>query len=155
MPWDLPRWGMAAPTDPYEGSDFTVDLGTGEEVRFSRVDLPVAHVDEVAYRSGTDRSNEPRMQPGRAGYSRLVLTRSLTSDLSLWTWWKAARDGDPHVDRDVRVRLLDATRSPVLAWRFRNAFPAAYRVSPLVAASNELVLETVELVFDSMDVEAT
>ena len=85
VPRDLPRCGMAAPTDPFDGSDFTVDLGTGEEVRFSRVDLPVAHVDEVAYRSGADRSNEARMQPGRAGYSRLVLTRGLTTDLSLYS----------------------------------------------------------------------
>ena len=53
------------------------------------------------------------------------------------------------------TRLLDAARSPVLAWRFRNAFPAAYRLSPLVATSSEVVLETVELVFDSMDAEAT
>ncbi len=42
----------------------------------------------------------------------------------------------------------------VLTWRFRNAFPVVYRLSPLDAAASDLVIETVELAFDSMDVEA-
>jgi putative pantetheine hydrolase len=49
--------------------------------------------------------------------------------------------------------LLDATGQLVLTWKFRNAFPAVYRVSPLDATSSDLVIETVELAFDSMDVE--
>jgi phage tail-like protein len=57
------------------------------------------------------------------------------------------------VDRDVRVRLFDATRQPVLTWRFRNAFPVVYRLSPLEAASSDAVIETIELAFDSMDTE--
>ena len=66
----------------------------------------------------------------------------------------ASRGGDPSVDRDVRVKLLDATHQPVLTWRFRNAFPAVYRLSPLDASSSDVVEETVELAFDSMDAEA-
>ena len=107
-----------------------------------------------AYRSGADRTHEPRKQPGLASYTRLVLSRGLTADLDLWTWWKAARDGDPNVDRTVRVRLLDGSRQPVLVWKFRNAFPAVYRIGPLEASASDVVVETVELAFDSMDAEA-
>ena len=145
---------MAAPPEPFEGSNFTVDLGTGDDTSFTRVELPVAELDEVAYRSGADRTNEPRKQPGLASYTRLVLSRGLTADLDLWTWWKAARDGDPNVDRTVRVRLLDPSRQPVLVWKFRNAFPAVYRIGPLEASASDVVVETVELAFDSMDAEA-
>ena len=52
------------------------------------------------------------------------------------------------------VRLLDGTGQLVMTWLFRNAFPAVYRVSPLDAASSDVVLETLELAFDTMDVEA-
>jgi phage tail-like protein len=145
---------MAAPTpSPFEGSNFIVDLGAGDDTSIARVDFPVALLDEVAYRSGNDKTAEPRKQPGLASYSHLVLHRGLTTNLDLWNWWELAREGDPTVDRDVRVRLLDAGRQPVLAWRFRNAFPAVYRLSPLDAASNDIVVETVELAFDSMDTE--
>ena len=145
---------MAAHPDPFEGSHFVVDLGTGDDASIARVDLPVAVLDEVAHRSGNDKAAEPRKQPGLASYSHLVLHRGLTTNLDLWNWWEQARNGDPSVDREVRVKLLDAAHQPVLTWRFRNAFPAVYRLSRLDAASSDVVIETVELAFDSMDVEA-
>jgi phage tail-like protein len=144
---------MAAHPDPLEGSHFLVDFAGTDDASFSHVDLPVAVLDEVAYRSGNDKANEPRKQPGLASCSHLVLSRGLTPNLDLWNWWEAARNGDPAVDRDVVVRLLDATGQLVLTWKFRNAFPAVYRVSPLDATSSDLVIETVELAFDSMDLE--
>ncbi|SDP43253.1 conserved hypothetical phage tail region protein [Pedococcus dokdonensis] len=140
--------------DPFEVSNFLVDYGGASGAStFSHVDLPVAVLDEIAYRSGNDRANEPRKQPGLASYSHLVLTRGLTSDLDLWTWWESTRNGDAS-DRDVQVRLLDSTGQLVMVWMFRNAFPAVYRVSPLDAASSDVVLETLELAFDTMDIEA-
>lgn len=144
---------MASHPDPLEGSNFIVDFAGTDDASFSHVDLPVALLDEVAYRSGDDRANEPRKQPGLASYSHLVLSRGLTTNLDLWSWWEAARDGDPTVDRNVVVKLLDGTGQLVLTWKFRNAFPAVYRLSPLDAASSDPVIETVELAFDSMDVE--
>lgn len=145
---------MAAPADPFEGSNFQVEINGLVSASFSKVELPQAVVDEVAHRSGTDKTSASRKAPGLSHYSHLVLTRGLTTDLELWRWWTAARDGDPSVDRDVTVRLLDATRSPVLSWRFHNAFPVVYRVTPLDAASSDAVLEAVELAFDAMDAEA-
>ena len=144
---------MASHPDPLEGSNFLVDFAGTDDASFSHVDLPVALLDEVAYRSGDDKANEPRKQPGLASYSHLVLSRGLTTNLDLWNWWEAARNGDPTVDRNVVVRLLDGTGQLVLTWKFRNAFPAVYRLSPLDAAASDLVVETVELAFDSMDVE--
>jgi phage tail-like protein len=145
---------MAAHPDPFEGSNFVVDIAAGDDASFSRVELPLAVVDEVAYRSGNDKSNETRKQPGLASYSHLVLSRGLTTNLDLWNWWETARNGDAAVDRDVVVKLLDSTRQLVMIWRFRNAFPVVYRLSPLDAAASDLVVETVELAFDSMDTEA-
>ncbi|KRF28486.1 phage tail protein [Phycicoccus sp. Soil802] len=144
---------MASHPDPLEGSNFLVDFAGTDDASFSHVDLPVALLDEVAYRSGDDKANEPRKQPGLASYTHLVLSRGLTTNLDLWNWWEAARNGDPTVDRNVVVRLLDGTGQLVLTWKFRNAFPAVYRLSPLDAAASDLVVETVELAFDSMDVE--
>jgi phage tail-like protein len=146
---------MPQTPEPFEGSNFVVDLGTGTERPFARVDLPVAVLDEISHRSGSDRSNESTKQPGLASYSHLVLHRGLTTDLELWEWWEAARDGDPSVDRDVLVRLLDDQGQPRLAWRFRNAFPVVHRIAPLDAIVGGVLMETVELAFDTMDAEAS
>ena len=145
---------MAAPTPaPFEGSGFTVDFAGHDDSSFSRVELPQAVVDEVLYRSGSDKASGSRKTPGLSHYTHLVLGRPLTANLDLWSWWTAARDGDPAVDRDVTVRLLDSSHAPVLWWLFRNAFPVVHRVTPLDATSSEVLVETVELAFDSMDLQ--
>jgi phage tail-like protein len=139
--------------EPFEASRFSVDLGTGDATLFSRVELPVATLGEVTFRSGSDRTAEARRQPGLASYTHLVLHRALTTNLDLWQWWELARHGDPSVDRNVVVRLLDEVGSPRLTWKFRNAFPVVHRVSTLDGSSSDVVVESIELAFDSMDAE--
>ena len=136
---------------PLRSSSFLVDCGVNRP-EFTAVELPAATLDVVSYRSGSDRGAGASEQPGDLDYGRLVLHRTvMPGDLDLWTWFAAARDGADGVDRDVTVSLLNARLEPVAGWRFRSAFPAAYRISPLDAASDALVTETVELAFDTMD----
>ena len=145
---------MAAPQDPFEGSNFQVEIDGIASAAFSRVELPQAVVDEVAHRSGSDRTSASRKAPGLSHYSHLVLSRGLTANLDLWRWWTSARDGDPSVDANVVIRLLDGTGTSVLAWQFQNCFPVVYRLTPLDASSSDAVVETVELAFDTMEAEA-
>ena len=142
---------------PYEGSNYLVDLGffDPDDIRstFCRIELPDAIVDEVAYRSGNERTQDARKQPGLAKYSHLVLKRGLIGSTDLWEWWKQAREGQPDVDRNITITLLDEERSAVWSWRFRNAFPVNYRVTALDASSSDIVVEELTLTFDSMDIE--
>jgi phage tail-like protein len=142
---------------PYEGSNFLVDMEMFDpsDIRstFFRVELPDAIVDEVAYRSGADRTLDARKQPGLATYSHLVLKRGLIGSTDLWDWWKQAREGQPKLDRNITITLLDEERVPVWTWRFRNAFPVNYRVTALDAGSSDIAVEELTLTFDSMDIE--
>ena len=142
---------------PYEGSNFLVDMGifdpSDTRATFCRVDLPDAIVDEIAYRSGNDRSQDARKQPGLAKYGHLVLTRGLIGSTDLWDWWKQAREGESNVDRNITITLLDEERAPVWSWRFRNAFPVNHRITPLDASSSEIAFEELTVTFDSMDIE--
>ncbi len=65
---------MAAHPDPLEGSNFIVDIAAGDDASFSRVELPQAVVDEVAYRSGNDKSQRDPQAARARSYSHLVLT---------------------------------------------------------------------------------
>jgi phage tail-like protein len=148
---------MAVQRDhPYESSNFLVDLGDGDTASirstFWRVELPDAIIDEIAYRSGNDKTQEARKQPGLAKYGHLLLKRGLLGSTDLWEWWKQAREGQP-VDRNVTVVLLDEERNEVWRWRFRNAFPVNYRVNPLDANCSDPAVEELTLTFDSMDIE--
>ena len=142
---------------PYEGSNFLVDIGTGDptDIRstFFRIELPNAMIDEVAYRSGNDKTQDARKQPGLAKYDHVTLKRGLLGSTDLWDWWKQAREDQPNVDRNVSITLLDEERSAVWIWHFRNAFPVNYRVTPLDASCSDIVIEELTLTFDSMDIE--
>lgn len=142
---------------PYEGSNFLVDMGvfdpTDIRATFFRVELPDAIIDEVAYRNGNEKTQDARKQPGLARYGHLILKRGLIGSTDLWDWWKQAREGQSGVDRNVIVTLLDEERVPVWLWRFRNAFPVNYRVTPLDASYSDVAVEELTLTFDSMDVE--
>ena len=139
--------------EPLESSSFLVEIDGVSTLQCSRVEMPVATVDEVAYRSGSDKTHEARKQPGLASYSHLALHRGFTADRQLWDWWRQARSNDPGVDRSVSVTMLDGTGQPVAAWSFRNAFPVVHRLTALDASSSAAVVETLELTFDTMDLD--
>ena len=144
---------MAVQRDnPYPSFNFIVDAGLGEEVAFSAVELPAAEIETIEYREGADRTNASRRLPGRVRYGNVVLRRGIAGDLALWEWFKAVRDGQL-LRRDVTITLLDEARNPVQRWRFRDAWPTKYDPSDLNAKGNEILIETLELAVESIDVE--
>ena len=55
--------------------------------------------------------------------------------------------------RDISIRLLDETHSPVMIWKVRNAFPVKYNGPFLQAQSNEVAIESLELAHEGISVE--
>ena len=144
---------MATKRDnPYGNFNFVVDLGGGETGGFSEVTLPEAAVDVIEYREGADKHSAVRKLPGRVRYGNLVLRRGVTGATDLYDWWRAVRDGG--LDRrNVTVVLQNDAREPVLAWRVRNAWPVRYACSPLRGDGAEVVVETLELAHEGVELE--
>jgi phage tail-like protein len=138
--------------NPYVNFNFTVDIGAGEGLSFSEVDLPSGELEVISYREGGDKSSTARKLPGRATYANVTLKRGVTGRLELFEWWREVRDGN--LDRrNVTVTLLDEQRSPVQRWLLRNAWPAKLDYSPLNALGNEVVIETLELAHEGFEVD--
>ncbi|MGH3070639.1 MAG: phage tail protein [Gaiellaceae bacterium] len=138
--------------NPYANFNFIVDLGFGEDLLFAEAEIPAAEIEAIEYREGGDRTSAARKLPGRVRYGNVVLRRGISGRLELWEWFKAVRDGQP-ARRDVTITLLDEARSPVQQWRLRDAWPAKFDASDLNAKGNEVVIETLELAVESIDVE--
>ena len=143
---------MAVQRDnPYANFNFVVDLGA-EELAFAEVEIPSAEIELIEYREGADRTNASRKLPGPVRYGNVVLRRGIDGRLALWEWFKAVRDGQP-LRRDVRITLLDEQRQPVQRWNLRDAWPVKYDPSDLNAKGNEVMVETLELVCESIELE--
>jgi phage tail-like protein len=138
--------------NPYPNFNFLVEIGGDTVAGFSEVELPEGRVEVVEYREGSDKTTQPRRLPGRVSHGPLVLRRGLDGRGDLFQWWRAVRDG-AYERRTVVVVLLDEARDPVASWRFRNAWPAAYRPSPLNARGNDVAVETLELAHEGFELE--
>jgi phage tail-like protein len=145
---------MAVQRDrPYGNANFLVDLGDGTDVR-----APAAGFAEVVFPAfvvgaarGVEQADEPGA-PAAAG-ERLILKRGVTGALDLYAWWHKARRGKPPQRRTVQVHLLaDDQATVVFTWRFRHARPVSLSYSPLRAVDGGVLIETLELEFDSVEV---
>jgi phage tail-like protein len=138
--------------NPYANFNFTVEMGLGEAVGFSEVDLPAGEIEVIEYREGNEVESRARKLPGLTKYANVTLKRGVAGDLELFEWWKTIRDGQL-LRRDVRITLLDEQRQPVQRWVLRDAWPAKLDYSTLNALGNEVVIETLELAHEGFETE--
>ena len=144
--------------NPYENYNYLVDLGGGNpqalQAGFSEVLLPETTIDVIEYRNGNERESGARKLPGRVHYSNVTLRRGVIGALDLYQWLDQVRNGDTNALRNVSVMLQNEDRTQVvMTWRFRRAFPARYSFSLLQAKGKEVLIESLELAFDMMDME--
>jgi len=147
---------MAVPRDrPYGSANFAVDLGDGSEgpaAGFAEVIFPVFGITQPALRDD-DRSPPAHVGAAPGAAERLVLKRGVNGALDLYAWWHKARSGKAPQRRTVQVHLLaEDHASVVFSWRFRHARPVSLTYSPLRALDGGVLIETLEIEFDRVEV---
>ena len=88
--------------------------------------------------------------PQAIGHGNLVLERGLVVGSLLAAELKAALTLFQFSPSNVLVNLLDKTSTPVASWLFLNAYPVKWSISDLNATANEVVIETIELTYQTM-----
>ncbi|MBI3367088.1 MAG: phage tail protein [Burkholderiales bacterium] len=131
-----------APERPVTNAHFLVDLGDRADPRaaqagFMEVVFPVFHADD----SGAT-----------PGQQHLTLKRGATGALNLYAWWDQARRGKAPKRRTLKVTLLaDDQQTAVMRWQFSNARPLSLAYSPLNAMEGAVLIETLTLAFDRVE----
>lgn len=91
----------------------------------------------------------PLLFPGETRWEPLIIERLLQPEPSLWGWF--AR-GDA---RDGRIVLLAPNGEPVGAWRLRAGRPSRWWGVDLDAGGRAVAVETLEIVHEGVEWEAT
>jgi phage tail-like protein len=141
---------VPARRDPYKNYSFLVEIDGIASSAFKSVSGLGAEAEVIEYREGSDPLTSSRKLPGRVEYPNVVLRRGLSTSRDLWDWWQTVVDGTVE-RRDVSITLLDDSRTPVLRWHVRNAFPVKIQASDLEAEGNEVVIETIELAHEGLE----
>ena len=142
---------------PYPGSNFLVDLGTGDtqgpDAGLLEVVFPESRVEVIEYRNGNAKTNEVVKIQSLIKYGNVTLKRGVIGSLSWYEWWNEIRNGVQSV-RNVTVSLENEDHSAiVLTWGFIRARPVMYQFSPLNGMGCEAFTETLELAFERLEVE--
>ena len=90
--------------------------------------------------------------PEKISYENLTLERGVFVGSPLVIEFNVAMSLFKFAPSNVLVTLLDNTTIPIASWLFMNAFPVKWSVSDLDATSNDVVIETLELSYQRMQV---
>ena len=133
---------------PLLNANFVVEIGAGKGSGFAEVVFGVFTAKPGAAPPAATAAAAPIAD-------RVLLRRGATGALDLYAWWRQARDGRAPPRRTVTVKLLADDHATVLmTWRFRNAKPVSLAYSPLDALDGSVLMETIELSFDDVEIGA-
>jgi len=88
--------------------------------------------------------------PEEVKYDNLLLERGLTVGSLLSAEFDVAMSQFKFSPANVLVSLLDGAGIPISSWLFMKAYPVKWRISDLDADQNQVVIETMELIYHRM-----
>jgi phage tail-like protein len=141
---------------PHTNAHFLVDLGRGDatdaDAGFCEVVFPEFRIGPAECADRGDAPEAAPLSPTESRSCRLILRRGVTGSRNLYEWWDEARRGTASQPRTVTVHLMTPDlSSPVLTWRFHGARPVCLSYAPLNALLATVLMESVELEFESME----
>jgi phage tail-like protein len=139
---------------PHQSFHFLVEAGFSR-IGFTHVQLPRMERDVIRYREGSDPVDAVRQLPGLLHLGDCVLQRGvIPPDNEFFQWMNTVHFGLAE-RRDIVVNLLNEQHQPTMTWRLRNTFPVGLEWSPLDAQCSGVLIETLRLSVESMDLLAT
>ncbi|QEL17101.1 phage tail protein [Limnoglobus roseus] len=145
---------MADRGDPYEGYNFLVEIDGLSIAGFTQVSGLESRIEVVEYRDGGEKFFPARKLPGKVTYTNIVLKSGITDDTQLYDWhleW--VKRSDSAKRKSIRIVLLDGAGKEKRSWRIREAWPAVYVGPSLNAGSNDVLIQTIELAHEGIDLD--
>jgi phage tail-like protein len=137
-------------TDPYRAYNFKLEIQGVTEGHFTECSGLGAKVDVISYREGGNSQIVHRL-PGQVSYGDLTLRYGLTNSRQLWEWFLTSMRGKVE-RRNISIVLMDNDGvTEVMRWNLINAWVSEWRGAPLDASAREVAIETMMLVFETLE----
>lgn len=135
-------------SDPYRGFNFVVEIDGITEAGFRECSGLDTSTDSVDYREGND-PNHVRKLTGLNKYAPITLKRGIADSDKLWKWRQTVIEGKTE-RKNISIVLLNEAREEKWRWNLRKAWPSKWTGPSLNATSNEVAIETLEIVHEEM-----
>ncbi len=135
--------------DPFRAYNFKLSIGGVTEGHFVECSGLDVKINAIRYREGGTQQVVHAI-PGRVEYGDITLKYGLTRSRELWQWFLTGVQGK--VERKhVSILLLDSEGVvEAMRWDLVNAWPSRWRGAVLDAMTNEVAIESVTLVYETL-----
>ena len=136
--------------DPYRAYNFKLLIEGVTEGHFTEVSGLGVRVEAIQYREAGNAQIVRRI-PGQVTYGPVTLRYGLTNSRELWDWLLTAVQG--RVERkNPSILMLDSEGvTEIMRWNLTNAWPSEWQGAPLDALSHEIAIESLTLVYESIE----
>ena len=136
---------------PYANNRFKVEINGITQANYLEVIIPEVANEVIEYREGAQSTTSVMKQAGLITCGNLILKWGLNGSMELYNWRKLVEQGKlSQAKRNIAVTVMDEEGNDVVKWVFNNAWPSKYKAPDLKATGNEIAVETLEIVFESM-----
>jgi phage tail-like protein len=140
---------------PLPAYNYKVDID-GKTVGFSEVSgLSISHETTTYKESGSGKGPKIMHMPAQGSPVNISLKKGFVTKVSvpiLFKWINSIKLN--RVDKkDIHVRLCDENGDAVVSWKVINAFPTKLDAPSFTADSNDVAIESMELMADGVTIE--
>lgn len=150
QPAETPSQAPGTFKDPYGAYNFKLVIQGVTEGHFTQCSGLGVRVEAIKYREGGTSQVVHRL-PGRVEYPDLTLRYGLTQSRELWLWLDSAMKGAVQ-RRNVSIVVLDQDGvTEAVRFNLINAWPSGWIGAVLDALSNEVAIEELTLVYETLE----
>lgn len=138
--------------------NYKVEIGS-DAVAFSEVSGLSTSYETTTYKESPVESGVPGPRvmhmPGQGTAATITLKKGLVRGASvtaLYSWLNQTTLNQTE-KKDIAVRLCDENGDPIISWMVKNAFPTKLEAPTFDANSNDVAIESMELMADGVTVE--
>lgn len=145
---------MAGSYYPPVGFHFKVDVtgkGNGDtDLRFQEVSGLTAEITTEELQAGGVNGFSYKL-PVKAKYPNLILKRGMLTNSDLIEWFRDAILNFKFAPTNILISLLNENHQTIATWDFKQAYPIKWVISDFKAQENSLVVETIEIAYQSFE----
>ena len=138
--------------------NYKVEIGS-DAVAFSEVSGLSITYETTTYKESPVESGSPGPRvmnmPAQGTPANITLNKGLvrgSSIATLFSWINSIQTNQVE-KKDIYIRLCDENGDAVISWKVTNAFPTTLSAPSFTADSNDVAIETMELMGDGIFIE--
>jgi phage tail-like protein len=131
---------------------FTVDWGSTTNIPFQEVSGLEIEAEPLEYRHGNSKIFSKINMPGMVKNNKVSMKKGVfVKDNAFWDWYNKIKLNT--IERqNVVIKLLDEGGNPTMTWTLNNAWPTKISSTDLKSESNEVAIESIEIMHEGLTI---